>query len=53
MRSRPWEASTGPRTAEGKRAASMNRYRGAVRPMLRRVARVLAEQRRFVEDLRA
>ena len=53
MRSRPWEHSTGPRTAEGKAAASMNRYRGGVRPMLRRAARVLAEQRRFVEDVRS
>ena len=53
MRSKPWEHSTGPRTAEGKAAASMNRYRGGVRPMLRRVAGALAAQRRFVEDVRA
>ncbi len=40
---RPWERSTGPRTAEGKARASRNRYRGGVRPELRRLARALRE----------
>lgn len=41
---KPWEASTGPRTAEGKRRASRNAWKGGERPLLRKLARVLWEQ---------
>jgi len=43
---RPWERSTGPRTAEGKATASLNAYRGGHRKALReeiRALRVLLE----------
>jgi len=43
---RPWERSTGPRTAAGKAKSSRNAYRGGVRPMLRELAKLLREQRR-------
>lgn len=38
---RPWERSTGPRTAAGKATSSMNRYQGAVRSQLRELRRQL------------
>ena len=41
----PWAQSTGPRTPEGKAAASGNAWRGGHRDMLRELARVLNEQR--------
>ena len=40
---RPWERSTGPRTAEGKARASLNAYRGAKRPETRALMRALSE----------
>jgi hypothetical protein len=46
---RPWERSTGPRTAEGKAASSHNAWKGGNRPVLREVARVLSEQERMLE----
>lgn len=41
--SRPWEHSTGPRSAAGKQVASRNAYRGGLRPQLRSFSRSLAE----------
>lgn len=48
---RPWERSTGPRTAEGKARASQNAYKGAVRPALRALARALSGQERAKRQL--
>jgi hypothetical protein len=39
---RPWERSTGPRTAEGKARASLNSYRGAKRAETRALVRALS-----------
>ena len=41
---KPWEKSTGPRSAEGKAKSAQNAYRGATRAMLRELRRVLREQ---------
>lgn len=38
---RPWERSTGPRSAEGKRKVSRNAWRGGARALLRRLAKLL------------
>ena len=38
---RPWERSTGPRTAEGKARASRNAWKGGLRALLRRLAKLL------------
>lgn len=38
---KPWERSTGPRTAEGKVVASRNGFKGGHRAELRELARVL------------
>ena len=40
---KPWERSTGPRTADGKAKASRNAYKGSTRAMLRELARRLRE----------
>lgn len=42
---RPWENSTGPKTAEGKLAASRNAWKGGVRETLRELARLLRPKR--------
>ena len=45
---RPWENSTGPRTADGKRRVSRNAYRGGrraeFRQLMRQVRELLREQ---------
>ena len=41
QRWKPWEQSTGPRTAEGKATASRNGYRGGERKGLRALAKLL------------
>ncbi|WP_224790004.1 hypothetical protein [Pseudomonas fluorescens] len=41
---RPWEQSTGPRSAEGKAVASRNAWTGGIRPLLRGLAQELREQ---------
>ena len=46
----PWAQSTGPRTAEGKAAASRNGWKGGHRDMLRELARVLNEQRETLKE---
>ena len=38
---KPWERSTGPKSAEGKVAVSQNAYKGGTRPMLRLLAGLL------------
>jgi hypothetical protein len=40
---RPWERSTGPKTAQGKTRVSRNAYRGGHRAILRALARLLKE----------
>jgi len=40
---RPWDRSTGPRTADGKTRNSKNAYEGGIRPALRALARILRE----------
>ena len=38
---RPWDKSTGPKSAEGKAAVSVNAYKGGTRLLLRQLARML------------
>jgi hypothetical protein len=45
---KPWERSTGPRTAESKALVAQNGYKGGERPLMRALARVLKAQRREV-----
>jgi len=40
---KPWERSTGPRTAEGKALVAQNGYKGGSRPMLRALSRLLRQ----------
>lgn len=48
---KPWEKSTGPRTAEGKAKASRNAFKGAWRPRLRAIGREVAELMRYYRPL--
>lgn len=48
---KPWEQSTGPRSAEGKAAASRNAWRGGTREALRELTRVLNFQRQALDDV--
>jgi len=41
QRWKPWERSTGPRTAEGKATSSRNGYKGGERETLRTLAKLL------------
>lgn len=41
---KPWEKSTGPKSAAGKARSAQNSYRGALREMLRELRRVLRDQ---------
>ena len=43
--SRPWEKSTGPRSAEGKTAASRNAWKGGQRAAFRELALLLKQLR--------
>lgn len=53
-RLRPWERSTGPRTAEGKARTSRNAFKGGTRQRLRALARqvnfALREQRSMLRE---
>jgi len=40
---RPWQHSTGPRTAEGKARSFRNAYRGGQRQLMRQFARLLRQ----------
>lgn len=46
---RPWEQSTGPKTAEGKSRASRNADKGGTRVVLRTMSRMLREQRDMLD----
>ena len=41
---KPWEESTGPKSAEGKKAVSQNAQKGGQRAVLRRIRQTLREQ---------
>lgn len=49
---KPWQRSTGPRTATGKARACRNAYKGSVREDLRRIATFIAEARRVEKAMR-
>jgi hypothetical protein len=40
---KPWLKSTGPKTPDGKRRSALRGYKGAVRPTLRLIGRVLRQ----------
>lgn len=40
----PWTKSTGPKTIQGKRIASRNAFKGAWRPRLRELSRMVKQQ---------
>ena len=42
---KPWEQSTGPKTAVGKAKVSQNAYKGGMRAVLRMLARLLRTER--------
>lgn len=44
QRWKPWEKSTGPKTAEGKRRSSLRGYKGGQRLLARAVAKCLRAQ---------
>ena len=46
---KPWEQSTGPRTPEGKAHSQRNGSKPGTRALLRQVARLLREQRDFLD----
>lgn len=48
---KPWEQSTGPRTAEGKARTARNGYKGGMREKLRELGRILREQADALERL--
>ena len=48
---KPWERSTGPRTAEGMQAVSWNAWRGGNRQMLRELSRMVNEEVRQAREL--
>ena len=47
---KPWEQSTGPRTPQGKAAASRNGWNGGHRPLFRAMAAALRQQREWLDD---
>lgn len=47
---RPWQASTGPRTAEGKAAAARNAFAGGHRQVLRELGKALKAQRKALDE---
>ena len=48
---RPWENSTGPRTAEGKAACARNAYKGGHRARLRELVRLVNDEVRASREL--
>lgn len=50
---RPWEKSTGPKSAEGKGKASQNAQKGGHRAMLRELSRLLREQAKGLKAMGA
>ena len=47
---KPWEQSTGSRTAEGKARSQRNGSQPGTRALLREVSRLLREQRDFLDE---
>ena len=47
---RPWQQSTGPRTAEGKAIVARNAWKGGARPALRGLAVALCKLGRELAD---
>jgi hypothetical protein len=47
----PWTKSTGARTPQGKAVVSRNAFKGGHRPHLRQLAKDLAEEFGFAQDL--
>ncbi|QPK63532.1 hypothetical protein IVG45_00670 [Methylomonas sp. LL1] len=54
LRWRPWDKSTGPKTAEGKTRSSMNAYTGAAefQAVLKRARAYLRDQREALTRIR-
>ena len=48
---KPWEKSTGPRTAKGKAIVAQNAFKGGLRPQLRELAKILRKQRHSLDEL--
>ena len=51
QRWRPWQQSTGPKSAEGKDRVSRNAWKGGDRQLLRALAQVLREQREELDGV--
>lgn len=52
QRWRPWEKSTGPRTAEGKAIVSRNAWKGGRRAMISRLRRTLREYEQALKTIK-
>jgi len=50
QRWKPWVRSTGPRTLDGRAKVARNAHRGALRPLLRELARALRHQKQTALD---
>lgn len=48
---KPWQSSTGPCTQEGKKAAAMNAYKGAIRTSMRALRHAMRKQRELLDEL--
>ena len=49
---KPWEKSTGPKTAEGKKRAAQRGFKGAARPAMRQLAHALKQQMKLLPALK-
>ena len=49
---RPWEKSTGPKSAEGKAKIARNGYKGGIRKKIRELSKVLKEQREGLKKIK-
>jgi len=49
---KPWEKSTGPKSAEGKAKVSRNGYKGGHRTVMRELSRLLKEQRENLKRIK-
>ena len=48
---KPWELSTGPKTLEGKVAASKRGDKGGIRPLVRELSHALRAQQKFLKEM--
>jgi hypothetical protein len=48
---KPWEQSTGPKTAEGRLRVARNAWKGGHRQQLRELSRLVSEEVRQAQDL--